>query len=540
MNLAELREDEDQLVWDDLDFPQGDGPAAALATALDPLIVDDDDPDFDLPIDVSSACCPKEETGAVKAASEANHPRIASIAQAEAVDDDLDFDLTFDQPNVSLVTTHANALKPQETSSFHNGPTSATNFLISNIRAHEPSAIHHPPFEKWPEDSAHHQENKYPRRYRASPSPSSNTSVVASDGEEDEGFDDIEMPEQLSTIIRTGDRNIGAAIPGGRRGRQETGSNDMPNQSGIWNCESDNISDGIEIPDDFGWNRPEASNRPGLRSSITPSKTQSRSQEVSSGTPSKIPVLRKNSNQTPLVSGPSRMMALETSTTDHLANPTHRLSIPVNGAFFGDGTELDALEDIFEFSNNPILNEEKTKRTLRMDSKPNGSNASNAIDKGIGGMTFNPSLQQWEGNEEVLLEFDKATSISKLRPALITHHGYSKKMPQVVGSMVFDPVKMKWIGNDDDDVFADLADADNLSDSTARTDAVSHFTELDLSKSLKQALYMCESSHKLFIGKWYPKALTEGKNIGRDTSKVHLHDLRRMKLGLDERRSLKV
>lgn len=70
-------------------------------------------------------------------------------------------------------------------------------------------------------------------------------------------------------------------------------------------------------------------------------------------------------------------------------------------------------------------------------------------------MTYNPTLQKWEGNEDVLLEFDRA---SPSRPALITNKG-GYKMPQVVGGMVFDPTRMCWVGNEEEaDVFADFPD----------------------------------------------------------------------------------
>ncbi|KAJ3191720.1 hypothetical protein HK101_007472, partial [Irineochytrium annulatum] len=144
----------------------------------------------------------------------------------------------------------------------------------------------------------------------------------------------------------------------------------------------------------------------------------------------------------------------------------------------------------------------------------------------VGGMVYNPELQQWEGNEEALLEFDRVTSLSKLRPALITNMGRKLQIPHQMGGMVFDPVLMKWIGNEEEDVFADFAD--DFRDSS-REDSTT-FSELTLSKALKQSLYISESSHKLFLGKWYPKALIDSKMIIRDTSKVHLHEIRRMRV----------
>ncbi|KAI9336812.1 hypothetical protein BDR26DRAFT_864666 [Obelidium mucronatum] len=152
----------------------------------------------------------------------------------------------------------------------------------------------------------------------------------------------------------------------------------------------------------------------------------------------------------------------------------------------------------------------------------------------IGKMVYDPILQKWSGNEEVLLDFDKESPNNnpsapptpqkpKTRPALITNKGGLSKIPHVVGNMVFDPVKMCWVGNEEDrDVFAGLDDA-GFTVTEADQDAQKYFT---LTKSMKQSLYVAESSHKLFIGKWYPKAVQEAKTLTRDTSKSHLYDIR--------------
>lgn len=91
----------------------------------------------------------------------------------------------------------------------------------------------------------------------------------------------------------------------------------------------------------------------------------------------------------------------------------------------------------------------------------------------VGEMKWNPHTLRWEGNDQVLKDFDAATGTST-RPALITHlTGSSIGSPvgsfaaaagaRIVGTMVFDPAQMRWISTlppdeDEPDVFADLAD----------------------------------------------------------------------------------
>ena len=86
-------------------------------------------------------------------------------------------------------------------------------------------------------------------------------------------------------------------------------------------------------------------------------------------------------------------------------------------------------------------------------------------------MKWNPHTLRWEGNDQVLRDFDAAVGTSS-RPALITHlTGSSMGSPvgsfasgaRIVGNMVFDPTRMCWISTlppdeDEPDVFANLAD----------------------------------------------------------------------------------
>jgi len=91
--------------------------------------------------------------------------------------------------------------------------------------------------------------------------------------------------------------------------------------------------------------------------------------------------------------------------------------------------------------------------------------------KVVGDMKWNPLTLRWEGNDQVLRDFDAAIGTST-RPALITHlTGSSIGSPvgsfasgaRKVGNMIFDPTRMCWISTltpeeDEPDVFAHLAD----------------------------------------------------------------------------------
>ncbi|KAL4070835.1 hypothetical protein J3A83DRAFT_3290693 [Scleroderma citrinum] len=91
--------------------------------------------------------------------------------------------------------------------------------------------------------------------------------------------------------------------------------------------------------------------------------------------------------------------------------------------------------------------------------------------KVVGDMKWNPSTLRWEGNDQVLRDFDAVVGTST-RPALITHlTGSSIGSPvgsfasgaRKVGNMIFDPTRMCWISTlppdqEEPDVFADLAD----------------------------------------------------------------------------------
>ncbi|KAJ9116937.1 hypothetical protein QFC22_004595 [Naganishia vaughanmartiniae] len=116
--------------------------------------------------------------------------------------------------------------------------------------------------------------------------------------------------------------------------------------------------------------------------------------------------------------------------------------------------------------------------------------------KKVGDMTWNPETLRWEGNYQVLRDFD-AQVMSSARPALITHYAAFSSMNtmssrstlsgdktvsagtaaaassivppstlnavRVVGNMMFDPVKMCWVSTlpveeDEPDPFANIED----------------------------------------------------------------------------------
>jgi hypothetical protein len=74
-------------------------------------------------------------------------------------------------------------------------------------------------------------------------------------------------------------------------------------------------------------------------------------------------------------------------------------------------------------------------------------------------MRYNPTNFRWEGNENLVREFDAPKS-PKPTPALIANVGGQNV--QTVGGMVFDPQRMCWLRafEDTEDVFAGLDDLD--------------------------------------------------------------------------------
>ncbi|RKO99775.1 hypothetical protein CXG81DRAFT_1355, partial [Caulochytrium protostelioides] len=158
----------------------------------------------------------------------------------------------------------------------------------------------------------------------------------------------------------------------------------------------------------------------------------------------------------------------------------------------------------------------------------------------VGAMKYNPESQTWEGNDEALLAFDRVIGTAPaVRPALIKNVGGGKAALQV-GQMVFDPVSMCWIGNDDEkDIFAEMEDLVADSPSAEAQDSLNSAFELLANE--RETLYVSEAAHKLFIGRWCPSILNDGRHSGssaaaaglgsgsglaRDTSRGHLYDIR--------------
>lgn len=122
--------------------------------------------------------------------------------------------------------------------------------------------------------------------------------------------------------------------------------------------------------------------------------------------------------------------------------------------------------------------------------KPMNEGAANST-KTLKGMSWNPVLFRWEGNENALAPFDvpapgpglttPRSPVASKAPALIANVGATKGV-QISGGMVFDPVRMRWLKlapqtghtrgsdsnplspetiEDEDDPFAGLDDLDD-------------------------------------------------------------------------------
>lgn len=134
--------------------------------------------------------------------------------------------------------------------------------------------------------------------------------------------------------------------------------------------------------------------------------------------------------------------------------------------------------------NSAPVRSRKPRPTTKSTSKPHlikpiGSGVQES--KSVRGMRYNPATFLWEGNENLVQDFDISTGPKspKPAPALITNVGTMQNV-QAVGGMIFDPHRMCWlkaasqgVGNqdgvvpeDEDDVFAGL---DDLEDKTVGT-----------------------------------------------------------------------
>jgi hypothetical protein len=92
--------------------------------------------------------------------------------------------------------------------------------------------------------------------------------------------------------------------------------------------------------------------------------------------------------------------------------------------------------------------------------------------------------------------------------------------------MVYDHKSMKWIGNSEDDIFGDIIDfePDSITKPVGKTEK----SEFEIDQKQREAFSISESAHKLFISKFYPRAVTDSKSMMRDTSKAHLYEIRNL------------
>ncbi|EPQ27543.1 uncharacterized protein PFL1_05081 [Pseudozyma flocculosa PF-1] len=171
-------------------------------------------------------------------------------------------------------------------------------------------------------------------------------------------------------------------------------------------------------------------------------------------------------------------------------------------AAYGDGAELDAIEDLPSTTGASSISRSRPERPPRSGSNESASRghrgrskppskpglikplgASSITQKTVKGMRWNPKTLRWDGNEGALREFDSVVQ-SSVRPALISQltgsstnsalaslSGYTSPVLQdssslitniacgvkMVGDMIFDPIQMKWVHRnceEDAEVFA--------------------------------------------------------------------------------------
>ncbi|KAJ3217727.1 hypothetical protein HK099_005370 [Clydaea vesicula] len=153
-------------------------------------------------------------------------------------------------------------------------------------------------------------------------------------------------------------------------------------------------------------------------------------------------------------------------------------------------------------------------------------NPANSV-KVVGEMVYNPILKTWEGNDKVLLEFE-----NNLQPSNKNLIKPTKNFQHQQGEMTFDPIKMKWIGNEAeaDNIFDGLEDLNDDKIMFSKDGKLLKSSELssefDIGIKFKEALFLSEVQHKLAMGKWYPKAVTEARTGFRDASKSYLYEIR--------------
>ncbi|KAK4686460.1 hypothetical protein P7C73_g3666, partial [Tremellales sp. Uapishka_1] len=182
------------------------------------------------------------------------------------------------------------------------------------------------------------------------------------------------------------------------------------------------------------------------------------------------------------------------------------MDLPRRSKTWGDGTELEGIEDLQVEAEKSVIGLGKPARRGHDSSLGRASQIPETIErrkksgsqtkrqrarkpallikhlggvdkkKVVGDMTWNPQTLRWEGNEACLRDFD-TQSTSSVRPALIAHYtgssvggasspaGAAAPMAtiRIVGDMKFDPEKMCWVStldpeDDEPDPFEGMAD----------------------------------------------------------------------------------
>lgn len=173
----------------------------------------------------------------------------------------------------------------------------------------------------------------------------------------------------------------------------------------------------------------------------------------------------------------SRLTQPTSSSLAKQRNPHRRRMEMPKRRQWGDGSELDSIEDLVDTSAPPapsygrlgkrsqeklpkgVDGGERKKSGKRRPRKPAMliKNLGSVNErKVVGEMVWNPATLRWEGNEAILRDFDVVASS---RPALISHIPTHNSPMKIVGDMKFDPVRMCWISlTEEEDPFASMAD----------------------------------------------------------------------------------
>lgn len=163
----------------------------------------------------------------------------------------------------------------------------------------------------------------------------------------------------------------------------------------------------------------------------------------------------------------------------------------ISTEFYGDGTELDSIEDLklsYESKKSLPKQDKKRRKPILIQNK-----TSNQVRRVVQKMQYNPQTFKWEGNYEVLKNFENPG------PKLFTPANYS--VPQVVEGMRFNQLTGSWKGEKDDNEFDEFKDIPDLIVEEKKQNTKSFIID----DSLKQIFLSCEKSHNEFFSKWLDK-----------------------------------